>query len=224
VNLPNAITVGRIAMTPFIAWLPFTTSWSSRFAGFVLFLIAAISDYWDGHFARQRNLVTDLGRLLDPLADKMLLVATMVPMYFMQRSSSMVVDAATADAHATRYLFVTPFGLVAFPLFILVVILGRELVMTLFRQYAAKRGIVIAAIGPAKWKTGFQFTWIGAAYFWFFAQALAAGQGWTNEPMWHAFALFNGVVGVVTMIAATVLTVYSLWLYVERYGAQVARG
>jgi len=85
VNLPNAITVGRIALTPLIAWLPFTTSWSARLFAFVLFLIAAVTDYWDGHLARSRNLVTDLGRLLDPLADKMLLLATLIPMYLLQR-------------------------------------------------------------------------------------------------------------------------------------------
>ena len=83
-NLPNAITVGRIALTPLIAWLPFTTSWTARLLAFTLFLIAAITDYWDGQLARQNNMVTDLGRLLDPLADKLLLVATLVPMYVLQ--------------------------------------------------------------------------------------------------------------------------------------------
>ena len=71
VNLPNAITLGRIALTPLIAWLPFTTSWTVRLIAFLLFTIAAVTDYWDGHLARSRNLVTDLGRLLDPLADKL---------------------------------------------------------------------------------------------------------------------------------------------------------
>ena len=70
VNLPNAITLGRIALTPLIAWLPFTTSWTVRLIAFLLFTIAAVTDYWDGHLARSRNLVTDLGRLLDPLADE----------------------------------------------------------------------------------------------------------------------------------------------------------
>jgi CDP-diacylglycerol---glycerol-3-phosphate 3-phosphatidyltransferase len=222
VNLPNAITVGRIAMTPFIAWLPFTTSWSSRLAGFALFLVAAITDYWDGHLARRRNLVTDLGRLLDPLADKLLLVATLVPMYLLQRHAQWIVDPATADPVTTRYLFVTPVGLVSFPLLILIVVLGRELMMTLFRQYAARRGIVISSIGPAKWKTGFQLTWTGAAYFWFFARAFATRHGWSDEPAWHAFALFNGLVGVGAMIGAIALTLYSLWLYASMYGRAVA--
>ncbi len=218
-NLPNAITVGRIALTPLIAWLPFTTSWSARLMAFALFLVAAVTDYWDGHLARERNLVTDLGRLLDPLADKALLVATLVPMYLLQRHYSLVAPEGSLPANA--FLFRTPFGAISLPLWIVLVVLGRELFMTIFRQIAARRGLVIAAIGPAKWKTAFQSIWLGAAYFWFFAATLAARQGWTSDAAWRAFAYFNGFVGVASMIGAVGLTLYSLWLYLQRYGRQV---
>ncbi len=221
-NLPNAITVGRIALTPLIAWLPFTTSWTARLVAFVLFLVAAITDYWDGHLARQRNLVTDLGRLLDPLADKLLLLATLVPMYLMQKHYALVVvDGASPTP--SPFLFATPFGKVSLPLWIVLVVLGREAFMTVFRQVAARRGLVIAAIGPAKWKTAFQSIWLGAAYFWFFAITLATHQGWLDQSAWRAFAFFNGFVGVASMVGAVALTVYSLWLYLRRYGAQVMR-
>jgi hypothetical protein len=88
--------------------------------------------------------------------------------------------------------------------------------MTVFRQAAARRGTVIEAIGPAKWKTGFQSVWVGSAYFWFFAASLAAARGWNNEA-WRAFAYFNGIVGTITMVASVVLTLYSLVLYLHRY-------
>jgi hypothetical protein len=88
--------------------------------------------------------------------------------------------------------------------------------MTVFRQAAARRGVVISAIGPAKWKTGFQCTWVGSAYFWFFAATLASARGWSGGA-WQAFAYFNGIVGTITMIAAVILTVYSLALYLTRY-------
>ncbi|MEN9510152.1 MAG: CDP-diacylglycerol--glycerol-3-phosphate 3-phosphatidyltransferase [Gemmatimonadota bacterium] len=221
-NLPNAITVGRIALTPLIAWLPFTTSWGLRLTAFILFLVAAITDYWDGHLARRHNLVTDLGRLLDPLADKLLLLATIVPMYMLQRHATFFVPLGTG-VEASPFLFVTPYGQIALPLWIVLVVLGREAFMTLFRQVAARRGLVISAIGPAKLKTIFQSIWLGAAYFWFFAQTLATRQGWLEASAWHAFALFNGFVGVVSMTAAVGLTLYSLWLYLRRYGSQVAR-
>jgi CDP-diacylglycerol---glycerol-3-phosphate 3-phosphatidyltransferase len=220
VNLPNAITVGRIALTPLIAWLPFTTSWSARLFAFVLFLVAAITDYWDGHLARSRNLVTDLGRLLDPLADKLLLLATMIPMYFLQRHHAFVDSGSGA---ASPFLFEMPFGKVSLPLWIVLVVLGREAFMTVFRQIAARRGLVISAIGPAKWKTTFQSIWMGAAYFWFFAITLAQHRQWVGDSNWQAFAWFNGFVGVVSMTGAVGLTVYSLVLYLRRYGSQVLR-
>jgi len=200
-NLPNALTVARIAATPLIAALPFADSWTLRLVAFLLFTTAAVTDYIDGMLARSRKQETDLGRLLDPLADKALLVGTFVPMYVL----------------AATFPFITPVGNVGLPLWIVVVVLGREVFMTIFRQAAKRRGVVIAAIGPAKWKTGFQLIWQGSAYFWFFAATLAAAKGW-NGDAWHAFALFNGTVGTIMMVAATILTVYSLAIYLRSFG------
>ena len=232
-NLPNAITVGRIAVTPLIALLPLIDSWPLRLVAFWLFIVAAVSDYVDGHLARSRSLITNLGKILDPLADKLLLLGTFVPMFWLVGSgaslslmSRHVVPLAagapgamlregTLDAQA--FPFLTPFGNVGLPWWVLAVVLGRELFMTVFRQVAAKRGVYIAAIGPAKWKTGFQLTWVGATYFWFFAATLITHHGWTSHwARW--FAWFNAFVGIVTMVPAVALTVWSLWLYMRRYG------
>lgn len=200
-NLPNAVTVGRIVATPFIAALPLANSWGLRLTAFVLFMIAAITDYIDGHLARSRKEETDLGRLLDPLADKLLLVATLVPMYIL----------------APRLPFVTPLGPIGLPIWVIVIVLGRELFMTFFRQAAARRGVVIAAIGPAKWKTALQLFWEGCAYCWFFMVTVAATNGWDGGG-WHAFAMFNGTVGTLSMIVAVALTVYSLAIYLRSFG------
>ena len=225
-NLANALTVGRIVVAPLVALLPFAPSWQLRFAGFVLFVVAAVSDYYDGMIARTRNLVTNLGKLLDPLADKLLLVCTFVPMYVLQRPSgpwALFAGQGDPAAGAAPFAFVLPGGVaVPFPLWVLAVILGRELFMTVFRHVAAGRGVIIAAIGPAKWKTGFQWTWVGTAYFWFAAATAAQRYGWTGAP-WRAFAYFNGLVGVVTMYVAVALTLYSLWLYLRRYGGVLRR-
>ena len=86
-NLPNAITMGRIAATPIIATLVINSAWMPRLSAWVLFVVAASTDYVDGKLARDRNLVTNLGKLLDPLADKLLLIATLVPMYWLMRDS-----------------------------------------------------------------------------------------------------------------------------------------
>jgi CDP-diacylglycerol---glycerol-3-phosphate 3-phosphatidyltransferase len=203
VNLPNALTVARIALTPPVAALPFIDRPSARLIAFILFVAAGVTDYLDGRFARSRGDETDLGKILDPLADKLLLIGTLVPMYWLAR---------------TEFPFTTPWGTVGLPLWIVIVVLGREAFMAVFRQAAARRGVVIGAIGPAKWKTGMQLVWQGAAYFWFFAATLAATEGWADHALWRAFASFNGIVGVATMAIAFVLTVYSLWLYVRRYG------
>jgi CDP-diacylglycerol--glycerol-3-phosphate 3-phosphatidyltransferase len=201
-NLPNALTIGRIAITPLIVVLPFSESWKSRLVAFVLFLVAGFSDYVDGYLARTRKQETALGRLLDPLADKALLVGTFIPMYML----------------APRFPFVTPFGPLGLPAWVVVLVIGREVFMTVYRQAAKRRGVEIAVIGSAKWKTAFQLTWQGAAYGWFFSATAAPVLGWSGS-VWRAWAMFNGMVGAVTMIGAIVLTVYSLALYLRSFGA-----
>jgi CDP-diacylglycerol--glycerol-3-phosphate 3-phosphatidyltransferase len=201
-NLPNALSTGRIIATPLIAILPFANSSGLRLTAFVLFLIAAITDYIDGYLARSRKQETDLGRLLDPFADKALLVGTLVPMYLLAKSTP----------------FVTVWGTIGLPLWIVLVVLGREVFMTVFRQAAARRGVVIAAIRPAKWKTGFQLVWQGSAYCWFWTSRLATEHGWDNDILWRDFALFNGTVGTIMMVLAVILTIYSLVIYLRSFG------
>jgi phosphatidylglycerophosphate synthase len=230
-NLPNAITVGRIFVTPLIAFLPFLNSWPIRFVAFAIFVAAAVTDYYDGMLARTRNLVTDLGKLLDPLADKLLLLGTFIPMYLLGGGSTAWSPFTARDffsldpelAATGRHMpLVTPFGPLGLPLWIVLVVLGREALMTVFRHFAARRGVIIAAIGPAKWKTGFQQTWVGATYFWFgYATLLLSGDWKPTGGMARfavGFAYFIGGVVLITMTCAVVLTVYSLWLYWRRYG------
>lgn len=219
-NLPNALTIGRIAITPLIAVLPFAPATTPRLIAFILFTVAAASDYADGVLARSRKQETTLGKLLDPLADKLLLVGTFVPMWALMQSPGGGFAGASfglGDLSLRVLPFVTPWGDVALPWWIVVIVLGRELVMTIFRQAAARRGVVIAAIGPAKLKTTFQLVWQGAAYLWFFIATAALARGWQGGA-WRAIALFVGTAGTVMMTVAVVLTLYSLWLYVSRYG------
>jgi phosphatidylglycerophosphate synthase len=237
-NLPNTLTVGRIVISPLVALLPFASSWPLRFAAFALFIVVAVTDYWDGKLARSRNLVTRLGTLLDPLADKLLLLATFVPMFLLAGNGW---DASLISPHRTplvddvlgpmwreesnqaaAFPFITPWGPVGLPWWILAIVLGRELFMTVFRQAAARRGVVIAAIGPAKVKTGFQWTWVGIAFFWFAAATLAAQERWTSLP-WRFFAWFTGTAGVLTMTVAVALTLWSMVLYLRRYGGLFRR-
>ena len=229
-NLPNSLTVARIVAAPGVAWLALVDSWAARAAAFVLFLVVAITDYWDGKLARDRMQVTKLGALLDPLADKLLLLATFVPMYVLQapRDEWLASFFGAGTGIATETIRFFPFwswvGTVPLPGWVIALVLGRELLMTIFRQVAERRGVVISAIGPAKWKTGFQWTWVGASFFWFFAATLAYRERWWNDTAWQAFASFNALVGVVAMTVAVALTLYSLWLYIARYGRVLVPG
>lgn len=219
-NLPNALTAGRIAITPLIAALPFAPATSPRLIAFVLFCIAAVSDYADGVLARSRKQETNLGKLLDPLADKLLLVGTFIPMWVLMQSPGGSFTASSfglGDLSLHVLPFVTPWGDVTLPWWIVLIVLGRELAMTIFRQAAARRGLVIAAIGPAKLKTTFQLTWQGGAYLWFFLATAALQRDWQGAA-WRGIALFVGTAGTVMMTVAVVLTLYSLWLYFSRYG------
>lgn len=212
-NLPNAITIARIVASPLVGWLPLTPSPSYRAVAFVLFVLLAVSDYWDGKLARSRNSITDLGKQLDPLADKLFLVVTMIPMYLLMRPKGPDVGIVHV---ADSLKFITPWGAVGLPLWVAIVILGRELAMTIFRQMAARRGVVISSIGPAKWKTGFQMTWVGAAFCWFWASTAADSYGWSG-PIFNAVRYTVGGIGVLAMIGAVGLTLYTLVLYVQRY-------
>ena len=225
-NLPNAISAARIVVSPLIALLPLVPSPFWRTLAFVLYLVSAVSDYVDGWLARTRGLITDLGKTLDPLADKLLLVATFVPMLMLQGAPSDPVAAFLGASVqlpvASRFAFpfVTWFGTFALPWWIVALVLGREAFMTVFRGLAGRRGVVIASIWPAKWKAGMQYVWVGAAYFWFAARTFATRDGWSGG-FWDFTTNFVGFVGVTTMAMAVLLTLWSFVLYLRRHSALI---
>src|SRR5690606_18661340 len=133
--------------------LLFMEQFGPRMVAFVIFLIAAFSDLWDGHLARSRGLITNLGKLLDPIADKLLLTATFIPFYLISHG----------DGPGARFPW---FGGVL-PLWIVVVIFGRELFITLFRSYAARRGVVIPAGKAGKYKAVVQNFFVGSSILWY---------------------------------------------------------
>lgn len=132
VNLPNAITVSRLFLTAgFILCVSQEGTWG-HFIALILFIIAAISDFVDGWLARKMNLVTPLGKLLDPLADKILVCSAFV------------------------YLSAAELC----PVWVTTLIIGREFLVTGLRQIAIEAGQVLAADRLGKWKTGFQLTYL----------------------------------------------------------------
>jgi CDP-diacylglycerol--glycerol-3-phosphate 3-phosphatidyltransferase len=203
-TLPNILTIARIALAPVIALLPFINGYVPKLVAFVVFLAAAISDIYDGRLARERGEITDLGKLLDPLADKLLLVATLIPIFWITR-------------YPLSQYEIPWWG--SLPLWVAVLLIGREVAMTVFRQVAKRRGVVIAAAGAGKLKTIVQDVFIGATILWFAWKDLRDAYGWHTGWAGQLWERFHGGFVAVTLAGAVVLTAYSLAVYVYRYRA-----
>lgn len=127
-NLPNMLTLGRIAIIPLFVWLTYEASPLYSFWAAALFTLAAVTDVVDGWLARKLNKITVTGKLMDPLADKLIVMAALVMMVRLGRVASWIV----------------------------IVLLAREFIVTGLRQIAASEGMVIAAGQEGKWKTSIQ--------------------------------------------------------------------
>jgi CDP-diacylglycerol--glycerol-3-phosphate 3-phosphatidyltransferase len=201
-TLPNILTVARIALAPVIALLPFIRGFIPKLIAFVVFLAAAISDIYDGRLARERGEITELGKMLDPLADKLLLVATLIPIYWITR-------------YPMQQYEIPWWG--SLPLWVAVLLIGREVAMTVFRHVAKRRGVVIAAAGPGKAKTIVQDVFIGATILWFAWKDMRVTFGWESGWLGAFWEQFHGAVVAITLAVAVLLTAYSLAVYIYRY-------
>jgi CDP-diacylglycerol--glycerol-3-phosphate 3-phosphatidyltransferase len=203
-TLPNIITLVRICFTPVIALLPFIEGYVPKLICFVTFVVVALSDVWDGHLARSRNEVTDLGTLLDPIADKLLLFATLIPIWWISRTRHAEYDIPVWGS---------------IPLWVCALLIGRELAMTLFRWYASRRGVVIAASGHGKLKAVVQNIFIGAIILWFAFRDARRPLGWEQSRYANWWNQFHGSVVALTLAIATALTIYSFVVYLYRHRA-----
>jgi len=200
-NLPNVITVGRIAACPAIFFLALSPSLGARLAAFVLFVGAGLSDLWDGYLARKHGWITDVGKLLDPLADKLLLVSTLIPFYII--------------SHRGGETGLIPWwGML--PMWVLIVILGREFLVTLFRQWAFRQDVVIAAGTSGKYKAFLQNLFSGGLLLWYPLQEIAAAREPANLPYWAFVQVHSAWIGV-TLAFALILTIYSMVDYLWTY-------
>src|SRR5690606_35246478 len=168
--LPNIITVARIVLAPVVFALLFVPTFTARFIAWLLFLVAAFSDLWDGYLARKHGWISDFGKLVDPIADKLLLIVTFVPFYLLSHGPS---------EHG-RFVAIPEL-----PLWIVIVIFGREFLITFIRSYAARRGIIIPAGKSGKLKAVFQNIFIGTAIAWLAANSLAINRGWLGMANWR---------------------------------------
>jgi CDP-diacylglycerol--glycerol-3-phosphate 3-phosphatidyltransferase len=204
-TLPNVITVARIAVCPVIFFLAIAPGVGARWWAFLLFVVAGLSDVWDGWIARKYGLITDMGKLLDPIADKLLLVATFVPFFIISR-------------RGTEIDLIPWWG--TMPVWVMIVIFGRELFITLFRSYAVRRGVVIPAGKSGKRKALFQALFAGGLLLWYPVRMTAETRAWGGTP-WTLWSLVHTTWVGVTLGVAIVLTVYSMLDYLWSYRSVV---
>lgn len=129
-NLPNKLTLFRVILIPFFVFFllaPYFTGYGNYIA-VAIFIIASITDFLDGRIARKYNLVTNFGKFMDPLADKLLVSSALISLIALDR----------------------------IPAWIVIIIIAREFIISGFRLVAADNGVVIAASYWGKFKTAFQ--------------------------------------------------------------------
>lgn len=133
-NLPNKLTVLRIIMVPFFVFFMLTdvAGGASKWIALILFCVASLTDLLDGKIARKYNLVTNFGKFMDPLADKLLVCSAMICMIETGKLASWFV----------------------------IIVIAREFIISGFRLVASDSGIVIAASYWGKFKTVFQMVMI----------------------------------------------------------------
>ena len=129
-NLPNKLTIMRVILIPFFVFFllsPYFPAYGNYIA-VAIFIVASLTDMLDGKIARKYNLVTNFGKFMDPLADKLLVCSAMICLIELDRLAAWIV----------------------------IVIIAREFIISGFRLIAAEQGIVIAASYWGKFKTTFQ--------------------------------------------------------------------
>lgn len=183
VNLPNAITLSRLVLTAvFVAGTTFEST-TGHWVALVSFVVAAISDFLDGWLARKLGLVTAMGKLLDPLADKVLVCSAFVYL--------------SAQGQC--------------PVWVTVLILAREFLVTGLRQISMEAGHVMAADKLGKWKTTWQLVFCITCLAWYAFAPLDPGNGFV--ALMQKMSRPDGWITPVSMWLALGLTLLSGWNY-----------
>jgi len=187
-NLPNILTMMRIATIPLLAVLLMSPSRSAGFWAAALFAIASITDWLDGYLARRMGIVTVFGKFLDPIADKLIVMAVLI--------------------------MILPFDRV--PAWMVLVILGREIIITGLRGIASTEGIVIQASDLGKFKTIFQLVAL-------IGLTLHYNYSWVFGIPHPLLTVDMHNVGMFFLWIATILTIWSGVDYLIRFIKVIVR-
>ncbi len=184
-NLPNKLTLSRVIMVPFfVVFILLVPQYLYfKWIALAIFIIASLTDLLDGKIARKYNLVTNFGKFMDPLADKLLVCSALIAM--------------------------SSLGVI--PAWITIVIIAREFIISGFRLIAAEKGVVIAASMWGKWKTTFQMVMLCVQMVVMDQYVsvngnIAANGLYVVTPFYQVLMM----IGSITMYIALILTVVSL--------------
>lgn len=136
-HFPNILTFSRIALVPVIIWLIYLDTIQSGILACILFVIASITDYYDGYFARKWQIVSNMGKFMDPVADKVLVSSTLIMLLPTGRLTTLMV----------------------------VILVARDSIIDGLRSVAATHNVVISAAKMGKWKTATQMVAIPCILF-----------------------------------------------------------
>lgn len=171
-NLPNQLTILRVVLIPFFVFFLYTDKPVTNFAAAIIFVFASLTDYVDGYLARKYKIVTDFGKILDPIADKILVASSMIVLVEVGRLAGWIV----------------------------ILMLARDFAIGALRNYAASRGVVIAAGFSGKLKTVLQMVGLTLLIL--------------NERI---FGINTFIIGTVIIYMALVVSIYSCIIYYLGY-------
>ena len=185
-NFPNFLTLSHFALAGVFMFFLFNGDVGFKIAALAVFMLACLTDYWDGVYARKHQEITVLGQLLDPIADKVLNFSAFLSFVDMD----------------------------ILPAWMVLVMLTREIFVTLFRFLGASRGEAMPADKSGKVKTVLQ---VGVIV------AILAAIVWTETPYWNAAWGENALMVIQTAVfLVLVFTVWSGTAYVQKHWKQVS--
>jgi len=178
-NLPNHLTFIRIILAVSIIYFITLNTPNSLIIAFIIFIIASLTDYLDGYIARKYNLITNLGKILDPIADKLLIVGTFLSFLYIGILNIWIVS----------------------------IIIAREIIITVIRFFALKKNIVLAAEKHGKHKMISQVVVIISIFLILLLNYILPNNNLTNFLYTHIINLLMIYVLIITLFSGT----YYLW-------------
>ncbi|MBP9854114.1 MAG: CDP-diacylglycerol--glycerol-3-phosphate 3-phosphatidyltransferase [Candidatus Omnitrophica bacterium] len=152
---PNTLTMSRIVMTFFFIVLMMAHGFFFKLVGAFMFFLASFTDLYDGYIARKYNLISDFGKVMDPIADKFLMLSA--------------------------FLIFVKMGIIS--VFVFLLIFGREIFITWMRFYAKGKGFVLAAEQFGKYKTVTQFVTVGFILIFIVLRSASFSQDWSDVTL-----------------------------------------